>query len=127
MKNMRRTFLYTILLISPGWMWAWQTEAGASSFLDPQGAQKSNAREEEVYSSAQDALNDGEYGRAAQAYGVVAAMRGRRADAGGLDDIVLHLRRHRTDQGDALDGEQFADRRDADLAHVSLIGAIGQR
>src|SRR5258707_1070144 len=52
---------------------------------------------------------------------------GRGADAGGLDDVVLHLRRKRADQRDTLDSEQFADRRDAKLGLAPGYGFARQR
>jgi hypothetical protein len=41
------------------------------------------------------------------------ALRGRGADTGGLDDVVLHLRRKWAHECNTFDGKQLADRRDA--------------
>jgi len=80
MKMMNRKLCLAILFVSSGLMFAAQTEP-ASGFLDPQTAQKTNTREEELYSTATKALNDSQYGQAAADFAQVAAMRGRRADA----------------------------------------------
>src|SRR5215831_9969704 len=81
MKKMIRTFCLTIVFVCSGLMFAAQTEPPASGLFDPQSAQKSNAREEELYSAATNVLNDGQYGQAVADFSQVAAMRGRRADA----------------------------------------------
>ena len=80
MKMMNRKLCLAILFVSSGLMFAAQTEP-ASGFVDPQSAQKTNTREEELYSAATNVLNDGQYGQAATDFAQVAAMRGRRADA----------------------------------------------
>ena len=56
-------------------------QTSGSTFLDPQSAQKVNAREDELYSSANTALNNGNYDSAASSFDQVAQMKGRRADA----------------------------------------------
>jgi HEAT repeat protein len=58
-----------------------QGDAFSSSFMDPQGANKDSAREDDMYNSATDALNEGEYGDAARAFDQLAKLRGRKADA----------------------------------------------
>ena len=52
----------------------------ASGFLDPQGASSANSKEEQLYGSATDALNNGQYDDAGKAFSEVAKMHGRRAD-----------------------------------------------
>ena len=59
----------------------------SASLLDPQAAEKANtdaerakAREDEVYSSAKDALDEGEYDSAVKEFDEVIKMRGRKAD-----------------------------------------------
>jgi HEAT repeat protein len=49
----------------------------ASGFVDPQAA---NSKEEQLYASATDAVNNGKYDEASKTFGEVAKMRGRRAD-----------------------------------------------
>jgi hypothetical protein len=54
-----------------------QPEVPASGFLDSQSA---NSKEEQLYASATDALNNGQYDDANKVFGEIARMRGRRAD-----------------------------------------------
>ena len=75
----RTSFLFFFL--SMGLASVAQTQIPASGFLDPQAAaQKANAHEEEVYSSATDALNSGQYDNAIKGFTEAAKIRGRRAD-----------------------------------------------
>ena len=75
----RTSFLFFFL--SMGLASVAQTQIPASGFLDPQAAaQKANAREEEVYSSATDALNSGQYDNAIKGFTEAAKIHGRRAD-----------------------------------------------
>jgi HEAT repeat protein len=60
---------------------ALQGSTPASSFVDPQAAEKANAHEDELYNDATSALNDEEFDDAAQKFDQVAKMRGRKADA----------------------------------------------
>jgi len=53
----------------------------SASLLDQQTAEKANSREDDVYSSAKDALDDGEYDNAIKEFDEVVKMRGRKADA----------------------------------------------
>ena len=55
------------------------------------------------------------------------ALRRIGADACDLHDVVLHLGRQRPDERHALDGEQLADRGDADLRFALGDGLAGQR
>src|SRR5215472_2071877 len=55
--------------------------APASSFVDPQAAEKANAHEDELYNSATSSLTAGDYEHAAAEFDEVAKMRGRKADA----------------------------------------------
>lgn len=57
-----------------------QTNAPVSSFAELQ-ASTDQAREEDVYSSGQDALGESEYDRAVKAFDAVIGMHGRKADA----------------------------------------------
>jgi HEAT repeat protein len=52
----------------------------SASLLDPQTAEKVNSHEDELYSSAKDALDNGEYDNAIRQFDEVAKIRGRRAD-----------------------------------------------
>ena len=60
---------------------ALQGSAPASSFVDPQAAEKANAQEDELYNAATSALNDEEFDDAAQKFDQVAKIHGRKADA----------------------------------------------
>jgi HEAT repeat protein len=51
-----------------------------ASFLDPQAAEKANAHEDELYSSAKDALDNGEYDNALKQFDEVIKIHGRKAD-----------------------------------------------
>jgi HEAT repeat protein len=51
-----------------------------SSLLDPQTAEKANAHEDEVYQSAKDALDNGEYDSALKQFDEVIKIHGRKAD-----------------------------------------------
>jgi hypothetical protein len=52
----------------------------SSSLLDAQTAEKTNAHEDELYTSAKDALDNGEYDNAIKQFDEVIRIRGRRAD-----------------------------------------------
>ena len=52
----------------------------AASLLDPQAAEKANAHEDELYQSAKDALDNGEYDNAIKQFDEVVKIHGRRAD-----------------------------------------------
>jgi len=52
----------------------------SASLLDPQTAEKANAHEEELYTSAKDALDNGEYDNAIKQFDEVIKIHGRRAD-----------------------------------------------
>jgi HEAT repeat protein len=52
----------------------------SASLLDPQTAEKANAHEEELYTSAKDALDNGEYDNAIRQFDEVIKIHGRRAD-----------------------------------------------
>ena len=54
----------------------------SASLLDPQTAEKANAHEDEVYQSAKDALDSGEYDNAIKQFDEVIKIHGRRADGG---------------------------------------------
>jgi HEAT repeat protein len=49
--------------------------------FDPQAADKANPREEELYSAAKDALDDGDYDKAVRQFNDVVNLHGRKADA----------------------------------------------
>ena len=73
---MKRILLLFFLFFNAGLILAAQTD-----FLDPQAAPKATSREEEIYSSANDALTNGRYDEAVKGFDQVAGMHGRRADA----------------------------------------------
>ena len=75
---MKRSLLLLLLLAGPI-IAAAQTEP--SGFLDPQNAPKANTREDELYSSAKDALDNNNYDKAIGGFDEVARLKGRRADA----------------------------------------------
>jgi hypothetical protein len=52
----------------------------SASLLDPQTAEKANAHEDELYSSAKDALDNGEYDNAIKQFDEVVKIHGRKAD-----------------------------------------------
>src|SRR5215831_8471567 len=52
----------------------------SASLLDPQTTEKANAREDEVYQSAKDALDNGEYDNAIKEFDEVVKIHGRKAD-----------------------------------------------
>jgi HEAT repeat protein len=55
-------------------------DAPSASFLGPQAAEKTNTHEEELYSSAKEALDNGDYDRAVTQFDEVVKIHGRRAD-----------------------------------------------
>src|SRR5215471_1041961 len=75
---MKRSLLLLLLLAGPVIATA-QTEP--SGFFDPQNAPKANTREDELYSSAKDALDNNNYDKAISGFDEVARLKGRRADA----------------------------------------------
>src|SRR5215470_4650737 len=75
---MKRSLLLLLLLAGPVIATA-QTEP--SGFFDPQNAPRANAREDELYSSAKDALDNNNYDKAISGFDEVARLKGRRADA----------------------------------------------
>jgi hypothetical protein len=52
----------------------------SASLLDPQTAEKANAHEEELYTSAKDALDNGEFDNAIKQFDEIIKIHGRRAD-----------------------------------------------
>ena len=52
----------------------------SASLLDPQTAEKANAHEDELYQSAKDALDNGEYDNAIKQFDEVVKIHGRKAD-----------------------------------------------
>jgi HEAT repeat protein len=77
---MKRTLWLVILFLTPMLPLAAQTDASPSAFVDPQTAPKANSQEEQLYASASDALNNGNYDQAVSGFDQVAKMKGRRAD-----------------------------------------------
>lgn len=82
---MKRTFwlflLYLLLFLAPVMSPALQTDPPGSAFFDPQNAQKVNSHEDELYASANSALNNGDYDSAVSGFDQVVKIKGRRADA----------------------------------------------
>jgi HEAT repeat protein len=85
---MNRTFLLTILFFTFAWLSVAQTQPAVSGFVDPrssvanpESAQAANTGEDELYSSATNALNAEQYDQAVSGFDQVAKMRGRKADA----------------------------------------------
>jgi HEAT repeat protein len=58
-----------------------QTNVPASSFADPQTADKASTREDDLYNEGTEALNDGDYEEAAGKFDQVVKMHGRKIDA----------------------------------------------
>jgi hypothetical protein len=79
--NRLLVFLFLLFTLSPLATALAQGDAFSNSFTDPQGATKDTAREDDMYNSATDALNEGAYGDAAREFDQLARLRGRRADA----------------------------------------------
>jgi HEAT repeat protein len=73
-------FLLTIAVFSVRPVRAAAQEVPSAAFLDPQAADKANAHEDELYSAAKDALDDGEYDNAIRQFDEVAKLHGRKAD-----------------------------------------------
>lgn len=55
--------------------------APASSFVDPQAAERANSHEGDLYKDATSALNDGDFDRAAEEFDELVKMHGAKADA----------------------------------------------
>ena len=73
-------FLNTVISFGLSSAAAAQLVQPAASFLDPQTAEKANAHEDELYQSAKDALDNGEYDNAIKQFDEVIKIHGRRAD-----------------------------------------------
>jgi HEAT repeat protein len=73
-------FLNTVIFFGLSSAAAAQLVQPAASFLDPQTAEKANAHEDELYQSAKDALDNGEYDNAIKQFDEVIKIHGRRAD-----------------------------------------------
>src|SRR6195256_798783 len=79
----RKLFLILFLnfAVSFGAPWiASAQQVPSATLLDPQAAEKANAHEEELYTSAKDALDNGEYDNAIKQFDEVIKIHGRRAD-----------------------------------------------
>src|SRR6476646_66413 len=77
--------LFLILFLNFAWFFGLASAANAqqvpsASLLDPQTAEKANTHEDELYSAAKDALDDGEYDNAIKQFDEVIKIHGRRAD-----------------------------------------------
>lgn len=79
---MRKLFLFLLSLACAASSVAARAvqEVPAASFLEQQSADKANAHEEELYSSAKDALDDNEYDKAIRQFDEVVKLHGRKAD-----------------------------------------------
>jgi tetratricopeptide (TPR) repeat protein len=81
---MNRKLIFTLLLNSVFFFslttFAVAQQVPSASFLDPQAAEKANAHEDELYSSAKDAVDDGEYDNAIKQFDEVMKLHGRKAD-----------------------------------------------
>jgi HEAT repeat protein len=77
--NLVLLLAFVISILSPAAAVALQAqpEVPAMGFLDSQSA---NSKEDQLYASATDALNNGQYDDADKGFGEIAKMRGRRAD-----------------------------------------------
>jgi HEAT repeat protein len=80
---MTRAFWLVIFFLSSMLPMAAQTDVPSAPFLDPQSAPKSDSQEEQLYASASNALNNGDYDQAISGFDQVEKMKGRRA-AGAL-------------------------------------------
>lgn len=77
--------LFLILFLNIVFSFGLASVAGAqqvpsASLLDPQAAEKANAHEDELYQSAKDALDNGEYDNAIKQFDEVVKIHGRKAD-----------------------------------------------
>lgn len=136
---MNRILLVAALLFSSGLLFAAQTQPAGSSFLDPrsaetapENAQAANAHEDELYSSATNALNDGQYEQAVSGFDQVVKIRGRKAD-GALywKAYALHRLSRNTESLSALDElrknyPQSRWLRDAQALRIEIRGPSGQ-
>jgi len=80
----RKLFLIPLFLLTTfafSRMATAQTAAPWAALLDPQTTEKTNQHEDEAYTSAKDALDEGQYDTAVKGFDEVARMRGRKADA----------------------------------------------
>jgi HEAT repeat protein len=82
---MNRKLLFLILFLNVAAFFAAASGASAqqvpsASLLDPQTAEKANTHEDELYSSAKDALDNGEYDNAIKQFDEVVKIHGRKAD-----------------------------------------------
>lgn len=78
---MRHIFVFVILLFSLALSLCAQDNPPGSALLDPQNAPRANAQEEQLYASANQALNNGDYDQAISGFDQVAKIKGRRGDA----------------------------------------------
>lgn len=136
---MNRILFVAALFFSSGLLFAAQTQPAGSSFLDPrsaettpESAQAVNAHEDELYSSATNALNDGQYDQAISGFDQVAKIRGRKAD-GALywKAYALHRLARNTESVSALDElrksyPQSRWLRDAQALRIEIRGASGR-
>ena len=136
---MNRILFVAALFFSSGLLFAAQTQPAGSSFLDPrsaettsESAQAVNAHEDELYSSATNALNDGQYEQAISGFDQVAKIRGRKAD-GALywKAYALHRLARNTESVSALDElrksyPQSRWLRDAQALRIEIRGPSGQ-
>lgn len=136
---MNRILLVAALLFSSGLLFAAQTQPAGSSFLEPrsaetapENAQAANAHEDELYSSATNALNDGQYEQAVSGFDQVVKIRGRKAD-GALywKAYALHRLSRNTESLSALDElrknyPQSRWLRDAQALRIEIRGPSGQ-
>ena len=80
----RNSFLLALFLIGAAFSAqparAAVQDVPSASLLDQQTAEKANAHEDELYSEAKDALDDGEYDNAIKQFDEVIKIRGRKAD-----------------------------------------------
>lgn len=73
--------LFTLSIAGPRACAALQTQPPSSNFVDPQSASEKARQEDDAYTAAQDALNQGDFDEAVSGFDSVAGMRARKADA----------------------------------------------
>ncbi|HMC32183.1 MAG TPA: tetratricopeptide repeat protein [Candidatus Angelobacter sp.] len=79
-KLLLTAFFFTICVFSARPACAAVQEVPSASFLEPQAPEKANAHEDELYSAAKDALDNGEYGDAIKQLDEVVKLHARKAD-----------------------------------------------
>src|SRR4051812_41290417 len=79
MKTMKEQLAGLIVGVAVGWG-SGAAQIPVSNFVE-QSTDRAKSAEDQQYSAAEQAMNDGNYAQASKLFGALAAARGRRADA----------------------------------------------